>query len=110
MRVVRRTRANRYHKYMIYIYFLILTLCADALDYGGLGLLDEPILVRDDAQATTHRVPQFPWLQQEIRVRRTAIALIAERKCLVDQQTLGRQGGQQMRKQGPVKVIRHDDG
>ncbi len=82
---------------------------ADTLHPRRLGHAHEQILIGDDREPAAHDLQQLAGSEQEIRVGRTAVTLVARRESLVDQHPAGRERRQQVRKQRAMQVICNDD-
>ncbi len=76
---------------------------------AGRVAVDAPLLERDDRQPLARAIEQLALAQQERRIRRAAERFVAARERLVEQRAVGRECGEQLRKQRAMQVVDDDD-
>ncbi len=69
----------------------------------------DALLEGDHGQSSSHELVQLPWLQQEGRIRRPAVGLVARAESLVQEGAVGRERVEQGCEQWAMQVVRHDD-
>lgn len=83
---------------------------AETLAYGGPWLSFRAMFISHDLKRVLESAQQLAGREEEIRIAWTAQAFVALPEGLEDQDTAGRETGDQMWEMGPMEVIGDNDG